>query len=162
LWHSDSKGGLTMDIVVATDGSEGATEAVNYTFELASKLGATVHVVHVAPETEWAAIQAPVSVRIPHEINAYDRKSLDEAVALAHEWNVPVKTKLLMGNTADEVVTYADGVDADLLVVGSRGRGAIKSTVLGSVSQEVLHEARRPVLVVRGTKVRELELADRL
>jgi Universal stress protein family len=55
------------------------------------------------------------------------------------------------GIPADEIVAYADNHDVDLTVVGSRGRGAVASALLGSVSQAVLHESRRPVLVVRGT-----------
>jgi nucleotide-binding universal stress UspA family protein len=62
---------------------------------------------------------------------------------------------MLRGETADEIVAYADTIDADLIVVGSRGHGAIASALLGSVSRGVLHEARRPVLVVRGTRVPE-------
>jgi len=62
---------------------------------------------------------------------------------------------MLRGDTVDELVAYADTIDADLIVVGSRGHGAIASAVVGSVSRGVLHEARRPVLVVRGTHVHE-------
>jgi nucleotide-binding universal stress UspA family protein len=60
---------------------------------------------------------------------------------------------LLAGSPADEIVAYARSIDADLIVVGSRGRGAVAGALLGSVSRGVLRQARRPVLVVRGVEV---------
>jgi nucleotide-binding universal stress UspA family protein len=136
--------------VVATDGSSTAKEALRYTFDLAAKTGAVVHVVHVAPETEWAPLPAPVPpIRIPHTPDAYDRHPLIEAREIAEPYHLALKTEVLCGNAVDEIVAYADSVDADLIVVGSRGRGALAGTVLGSVSLGVLHEARRPVLILR-------------
>jgi nucleotide-binding universal stress UspA family protein len=140
-------------IVIATDGSPSALEAVEYGFELAADQGAEPIVVHVAPATEVLAASAaygmgaPVSV--PHEPDEYDRASLDEAVEIAAQNGLEVKTELLVGNAAHAIVAYADSVDADLIVVGSRGHGAIAGALLGSVSTRVLHEAKRPVLVVR-------------
>jgi len=55
---------------------------------------------------------------------------------------------LLAGDPADEIVAYADSVDADVIVVGTRGHGPIAGALLGSVSQRVLRDARLPVLVV--------------
>jgi len=69
---------------------------------------------------------------------------------LAAEHGVQSTFKVLTGDPADEIVAYADTIDADLIVMGSRGRGAVTSALLGSVSHGVLHEARRPVLVARG------------
>ena len=60
---------------------------------------------------------------------------------------------LASGVPVDEIVACADSIDADMIVVGSHGRGAIATAFLGSVSRGVLHEARRPVLVVRGAPV---------
>jgi nucleotide-binding universal stress UspA family protein len=49
-------------------------------------------------------------------------------------------------------VAYADSIDADMIVVGSRGHGRLASALLGSVSRAILREARRPVLVIRGSR----------
>ena len=57
--------------------------------------------------------------------------------------------------TVDEIVTAADSMDADVIVIGSRGRGRMTSALLGSVSRGVLNESRRPVLIVRGIHDRE-------
>lgn len=139
-------------IVIATDGSPSALEAVEYGLELAADQGAEPIVVHVAPATEVIPVAGygmggPVAV--PHELDEYDRASLDEAVEIAARRGLEAKTELLVGNAAHAIVAYADSVDADLIVVGSRGHGAIAGALLGSVSRRVLHEAKRPVLVVR-------------
>jgi nucleotide-binding universal stress UspA family protein len=62
---------------------------------------------------------------------------------------------MLHGNPATEIVEYADLLGADLIVMGSRGRGAVTSALLGSVSRGVLTRAKRPVLVVRAVHVAE-------
>jgi nucleotide-binding universal stress UspA family protein len=146
-------------IVIATDGSPSALEAVEYGLELAAEQGAEPIVVHVAPATEVLpvagyGIGGPVSV--PHEPDEYDRASLDEAVEIAARHGLEAKTELLVGNAAHAIVAYADSVDADLIVVGSRGHGTIAGALLGSVSTRVLHEAKRPVLVVRAAADRAL------
>ena len=93
------------------------------------------------------AMAGPVSV--PHELDDHDRSSLDEALELAEERGIEARSRLLVGGPATRIVAFADEIDADLVVLGSRGLGAIGSTLLGSVSRKVLHDAKRPVLIVR-------------
>ena len=100
----------------------------------------------------YASFAAPAPT-VPHQVDEQDRAPLSEAVELAARRGIETKTELLVGNPADEIVAFADTIDADLIVVGSRGQGAIASVLLGSVSRAVLHESRRPVLVVRGAHV---------
>ena len=149
-------------IVVATDGSASALEAVEYGLELASDQDAEPIFVHVAPATEVLPVTGfgmggPVSV--PHELDEHDRQALDAALEIAASKGLEGKAELLRGNAADAIVAYADSVDADLIVVGSRGHGAIAGALLGSVSRRVLHEARRPVLIVRATADRVSSVA---
>ncbi len=122
-------------ILIATDGSPSAREAVRFGVALAREHQAEVTFVHV-----WA--------------KPSDTAPLDEALALAGEHGLTVETLLMTGDPVDEIVACADSLDADLIVVGSRGRGAVAGALLGSVSLGVLHEARRPVLVVRKTQAR--------
>jgi nucleotide-binding universal stress UspA family protein len=145
-------------ILIATDGSAAAREAVEFGLELAQEHAAEVTFVHVAPVLDRSFVAGiGVPAALPHRIDEVDRKPLEDALATAAERDVTAKAELLAGAPADEIVAYADTIDADLVVVGSRGRGGVATALLGSVSRGVLHEARRPVLVVRGAPVREPE-----
>jgi len=141
-------------IVIATDGSPSAHEAVEFGLDLAAEQKADAVFVHVAPAVDLLPTGGfGMSSAQQHELTDEDRSSLEEARTLAVERGVETKTELLLGDPVDEIVAYADSIDADLIVVGSRGHGALTSALLGSVSRGVLHEARRPVLVVRGANV---------
>jgi nucleotide-binding universal stress UspA family protein len=91
---------------------------------------------------------------VEHKPTERDTELIDEAQEKAHEAGVAAYSRLLRGDPVDEIVAYADTIDADLIVVGSRGHGAVTSALLGSVSRGILQEARRPVLVVRGAAAR--------
>ena len=141
-------------IVIATDGSPSAREAVEFGLDLAAEQRASTVFVHVVPLVDVVPTGGfGMSSAQEHLVNEDDRRPLEEAAALAAERGVETNTELLLGDPVDEIVAYADSLDADLIVVGSRGHGAFASALLGSVSRGVLHEARRPVLVVRGTGV---------
>jgi len=142
-------------ILIATDGSESAHEAVEFGLDLAAEQNAKAFIVHVAPLVDVMpyANFGYVAPTLPHEFDEHDRELLQEAVELAAEKGVDVKTTLLKGRPADEIVAFADSIAADLIVVGSRGHGAITSALIGSVSRGVLNESRLPVLIVRGTHV---------
>ena len=147
-------------ILIATDGSPSAREAVEFGLELAEEHAAEVTFVHVVPVLERGyAAGIGVPAAIPHQIDEVDRRPVEDALGLAAEHGVDAKGELLAGIPADEIVAYADTIDADLIVLGSRGRGAIATALLGSVSRGVLHEARRPVLVVRAPHVRQPDAA---
>jgi nucleotide-binding universal stress UspA family protein len=142
-------------ILIATDGSPSAHEAVAFGLELAAEQTAEAVVVHVVPAVDIVPTSGfGMMGALPHPPSADDRVALDEALTIAAEQGVSARTELLFGNPVDEIVAYADSIDADLIVVGSRGHGAVASALLGSVSQAVLHEARRPVLVFRRAQTR--------
>jgi nucleotide-binding universal stress UspA family protein len=138
-------------VLIATDGSDSAREALEFALELAADQHARVGIVHVVPAMDvYPTGGFGMTAALPHEVTEQDQSCLEQAAAVAAQKGVDVRTVLLTGDAVDEIVAYADTIDADLIVVGSRGHGTLASALLGSVSRGVLHEARRPVLVVRG------------
>jgi len=65
------------------------------------------------------------------------------------DMNATVETMVRGGTPADQIVRVADELEADLIVIGGRGKGAMEAIVLGSVAYRVLHHAPCPVLVMR-------------
>jgi nucleotide-binding universal stress UspA family protein len=133
-------------ILVATDGSEGGRYAVEQGLALARPAGAQLTIVFVRP-APLGLLGAPYYQRSL----STDLRHADEVAALveaqAGEAEVEAEVEVLEGDPADRIVELARSRDVDLIVVGSRGRGHITETLLGSVSREVVRHADRPVLV---------------
>jgi nucleotide-binding universal stress UspA family protein len=138
-------------VVVGVDGSPVSDEAVGAAFEWAAELREPLHAVHAWTDPArvgGAGVMMPV-VYDPELVASEERRLIAETTAgWAEKYpDVQVTTSVLRGHpvrTLTAAATYTS-----LLVVGSRGRGALASTVLGSVSHGVLHHATSPVLVVR-------------
>lgn len=138
-------------VLVATDGSLSAADAIGFAIEFASAHEAELLFVHVVPTLD---LVAPLGledsgIALPHEPTEHDHALLHEAAAIAAEYGVTATTVLLGGSTADEIVAHAEASDVDLIVIGSRGHGAVSSALLGSVALGVLHASSHPVLVIR-------------
>jgi nucleotide-binding universal stress UspA family protein len=138
-------------IVVAIDGSESASRAVQWCAEHAGALGAEVVAVH--------ALQVPLYAGSSFAylpLPPLTEEQRDEIVDLARrDWcgslderGVAFRVVLAEGAPADVVLRVADAEDAELIVTGRRGRGGFSELLLGSVSHALAHHARRPLLIV--------------
>jgi nucleotide-binding universal stress UspA family protein len=137
-------------ILVATDGSPSAEEASRFGIELAREHEAELVFAHAVPDFDVVpATVLQIGGVFPHEPDEHDTGLLEDAAALAAEQGVIATTVLLRGETVEALVEYADSHDVDLVVVGTRGHGAIAGALLGSVSLGLLRRAGRPVAIVR-------------
>src|SRR5262245_14013550 len=147
--RNDEARAVMKEIMVATDGSPGAMLAVEEGIWLAKHLGARIVLVAVA-KPPLPFLGAPYYQRALSAELQRARAAVEAAVPLADERHVPHEEQILEGNPAEAVLNAARARGADLIVVGSRGRGGVAGTLLGSVSTEMVHRADRAVLVTRG------------
>lgn len=140
-------------ILVAIDGSDHSDAAIHYACDLAEKYDATLHFLHV-PEVESSAIAVGSgAVLIPpsdERISEAGEPIMTQAVTLAKVQNrAPETTTIAQGNPAKAILSEAAAKDADLIVAGRRGLGALTGMLFGSVSQKITAEAKCPVLTVQ-------------
>jgi nucleotide-binding universal stress UspA family protein len=143
-------------IVVGVDGSDGARAALAYALDDATRRGARVRVVCVFEEPDyWAVAYGMTPVAPVREMTVGLQKAAQQVVedVRAEEpgrATVPVDVEALAGSPAGVLLEQAR--DADLLVVGHRGRGGLASAVLGSVGLQCVLQGSGPVTVVRPEK----------
>jgi nucleotide-binding universal stress UspA family protein len=146
-------------IVVGIDGSPSSAAALRFGLEEARFRGATLHAVHAwelplqpSEETSYVPVGEPAANHdleaVVRGLDAAAREALEASLGDADISGVDLRAESLQGSPADVILEA--GQDADLIVVGSRGHGAIRE-LLGSVSQKVAHHARCPVVIVRAS-----------
>jgi nucleotide-binding universal stress UspA family protein len=135
-------------ILLPTDGSKDAVRAAEAASDLAKRCGAELHVVHV-----WHDVRGFAHDFVKRELRRQGQEILDEQVKKIRASGVEVtKAYLRKGRTSNEVIALSKEIDADLLVVGSRGLGTVRRILMGSQSEEIVHHAQVPVLVLTGAE----------
>jgi len=148
-------------ILLATDFSPHGEDASRIVNALPLPSGSTIRVLHVIePFPEIAAFAPAGIVDITDAAKQQFSGDLEQIAARLRAAGRQVETAMVLGRTADVIVEEAERSKADLILIGSRGRRAIKSALLGSVSAEVVDRAPCPVLVVRGPALRRAILAE--
>jgi nucleotide-binding universal stress UspA family protein len=137
----------TRPVVVGVDGSPLSEAAVAFAFEAAGLRGVPLVAVH----TWWDLLVDPTMVTLQDwdAIEAYERELLADRLAGWVEKYPDVRVRQLVARDRPAHALVEQSGHAQLVVVGSRGRGAVAGLLLGSVSHALLHRARCPVAVVR-------------
>jgi nucleotide-binding universal stress UspA family protein len=143
-------------IVVGTDGSETATEAVRHATELAKATGASLDIVSAYdpnPRERLRGEASEIPGDIAHAVGPREdvHVVLGGAAGPAREAGVDTQTHPREGDPADAIIDVAEEVDADLIVVGNKGMTGAKRFLLGSVPNKISHHAPCGVYIVRTT-----------
>jgi nucleotide-binding universal stress UspA family protein len=143
-------------IVVGTDGSETAAEAVRQAVDLAKLAGATLSIVSAfspVPERKVKTQQREAPADVQYEIGPREDVNLvlDAAAADARKEGIEVQTHPVEGDPAEAILNVAEETKADLIVVGNKGMTGARRFVLGSVPNNISHHAPCSVIIVRTT-----------
>jgi len=143
-------------IVVGTDGSETAAEAVRQAVDLAKLAGASLSIVSAyapIPERKVKDQQRDAPADVQYELGPREDVNLvlDAAAADARKEGIEVQTHPVEGDPAEAILNVAEETKADLIVVGNRGMTGARRFILGSVPNNISHHAPCSVIIVRTT-----------
>ncbi len=127
------------NLLVCVDGSETSIKALNYTFELANKIGSKITVLNVQ-EHRLRNLSSKVAEELGERI-------LSKAIDTIEKGEVRVERRVGYGVASNVIVEVAESGNHDLIVLGNRGLGGVKRFLLGSVSDDASHKAKSSVLI---------------
>ncbi len=140
-----------MKLLIAVDGSELSLEGVRFAVR--------VLLAGLRGEVVLANVQEPANLYellVAHDPEVIDRVSaeaglhaLKDAQALLDAAQVPYEVEVAKGDPAHTLIDICERFACDMIVMGARGTSALRSTLLGSVSNEVLHASAVPVMIVK-------------
>jgi nucleotide-binding universal stress UspA family protein len=139
-------------ILVPTDFTETSDRALEWALDLAKRLGAVVTILHayeipIVGFPDGAIIATP---EIAGRISDASKAALESTLARARDRGVTVDSVLREGVPWEEINAVADAIDADLVVIGTHGRRGLTRALLGSVAENVVRTAHRPIVTIRG------------
>lgn len=147
-----------MKMLVPVDGSELALDAVRYALRLrreglqASFVLATVQ----EPTFLYEMILSPNADVLERVAGAVGARALEGAQALFRAAGVPFESEIGGGDPASILIEIAERKGCEAIILGARGMGALRSALLGSVSQAVLHASKVPVTIVKHAEAETL------
>lgn len=133
-------------ILLATDGSAPANRAATHALEQAEQHGSELHAVYVVDTEKYAEPALSSAELETMAIEDWGNEQLEEIEERAASVDVDVSTRCCHGKPYKEIISYADQIDADFIVLGYQGHSHTEQ--IGSVSDRVVQNAGRPVFVV--------------
>lgn len=134
-------------VLVATDGSADANRAATHALEQAEQHGAELYALFVVDTDRYSEPALSSTELQTNEVEEWGRQQLAEIEERGEGIDVDVTTRCCHGKPYLEIINYADEVDADLLVLGYHGHSHSQTEQIGSVTDRVVQNAGRPVLV---------------
>jgi nucleotide-binding universal stress UspA family protein len=146
-------------VLVAVDGSENSTRALDFALEFTERYNAALTVINVSESSAIAAVPSPIAgfdgdasmVTVARDMRKFHEDILDKALAHAKEVrpNVQITANLREGDPALEIVALAKDGDFDVVVLGHRGMGKVRELFLGNISERVAHLLACTVVIVK-------------
>lgn len=143
-------------IVVGTDGSDTASEAVDRATDLAKLTGAELNIVSAfepVSKSRIAAEQRDAPADVQYEISPSEdvNMTLEAAAVQGRKEGLEVHIHPVQGDPSDAILNTAERIDADLIVVGNKGMTGARRFILGSVPNNISHHAPCSVMIVQTT-----------
>lgn len=138
------------NILVAIDGSDASQQAFDRALEIAKAGKASLHAAYIVETGLFSSLPADNTVEIMYNVLKKEGEAVvAKAKGLAAEAGVPLTTHVKFGHAGSEVITLADKIKADLIVVGSHGKSQTDRLLIGSVSTFVVTHSTVSTMVVR-------------
>lgn len=138
-------------VVYPTDFSETSSAALPWVRRMAQQLDAEVHCIYVVEEPHVYATldMGPIPIPSVEELSRGAEKRMADFVAKNMKDVAGIRTKVLVGRPAEELVAYAKANAAAMIVMTTHGYSGVKHVLLGSTTEAVLRHASCPVLSIR-------------
>jgi nucleotide-binding universal stress UspA family protein len=137
-------------LLVPVDGSENSVRALEAAIFLSKKIDAHMAVMHVMEKPPTVYIHP--QKELEELLRNYRREAeqiLEKCQEIGNRNGVELRKVIIEGDVASEINRFAEKEVFDMIVMGHRGSGRFKKMVLGSVSEKVLHQTKRSVLIIR-------------
>lgn len=138
-------------VLVPTDFSDGSNEAFETALAMAADSGARITLFHVhhVPASVFPDVILPMAPELMHNLEHTVDLVLEQLCERARKAGVECDHRTAFGATHTEICAAAQKLGADLIVIGTHGRGGLSHALLGSVAEKVVRRAPCPVLTVR-------------